>query len=57
MNDTIEKTKKRLAPFYLLQILRTETDEQHRLSQRELMKRLDERFEVKLNRFAKSLLP
>lgn len=50
MNDTIEKTKKRLAPFYLLQILRTETDEQHRLSQRELMKRLDERFEVKLNR-------
>lgn len=51
MNDvTTEKVQKRLAPLYLLKILRTETDAQHRLSQRELMKRLEERFGLKINR-------
>ncbi len=49
-DEQLDKTKKRLAALYLLQILRTETDCVHRLSQRELMERLYERFGIKLNR-------
>ncbi len=50
MTNLTETNKKRLAALYLLQILRTETDAAHRLSQRQLMQRLEERFELKINR-------
>lgn len=50
MNDSDSALKKRLAVLYLLQILRTETDAAHRMTQKQLMERLWERFEVRLNR-------
>ena len=40
MNDSDSALKKRLAVLYLLQILRTETDAAHRMTQKQLMERL-----------------
>ena len=48
MTDTA--ANKRLAVLYLLQILRTETDASHRMTQKQLMERLSERFNVQINR-------